>query len=110
MDNTSRFEMDDAPRRDWERQIYEEQAKEDRAAAGQEASPLPAASPINAAAAHGEENEAETDDDMEQIGLMLDRAKKYGLQVECVYHFAGCIKNGDAIPKACAAAIYEWDL
>ena len=56
------------------------------------------------------EDEPQTNNDMRQIGLMLDRAKKYGLQVEVVYHFAQCIKDGDPIPKACAAAVYEWDL
>ena len=44
------------------------------------------------------------------IHEMLERARPYGLEAEAINAFAEFYKGGDTVEKACACAIYEWDL
>ena len=52
----------------------------------------------------------QTQDDMNAIAHMLEASEKEGLQCEVVYQLIQIMCNTTNIPRACAAALSEWDI
>jgi hypothetical protein len=49
-------------------------------------------------------------DEMEVVWEMLEKARKYHLEVEVIVEYSHNIKAGYAPEIAASAALYEWDL
>ena len=52
----------------------------------------------------------QTQEDMQAIAHMLEASEKEGLQCEVVYQLIQIMCNTTNIPRACAAALSEWDI
>jgi hypothetical protein len=51
-----------------------------------------------------------TDEEVEELVYMRNKASEYGLEYEVEMVFNNCIKAGDSVHEAVYCALYEWDL